>query len=248
MINQELIKFEDFVNLYDNKVDKITFKKAHTHRVVAFCKQLADYLKLDEKDTRIAMLLGLYHDLGRFEQIRVYNTFDDFKSEDHAILSNKMLDKYNFLEEEVDANVIKTAIYNHNKFAIEDNLDARTLMFCKLIRDADKLDIITMFSKKELKVTATKFTISDIVYETLMNEQLIRHEDTEHKLDYYMLEVGLVFDLYFNYSIKYSKDHHIFIDLIDIIASNNPQESDRLIKVKNKLIEYTDQRLLNEKD
>ena len=40
------------------------------------------YLKLDEYETDVAWLTGMLHDVGRFEQIKRYNTFNDAQSVD----------------------------------------------------------------------------------------------------------------------------------------------------------------------
>ena len=42
-----------------------------------------------------------------------------------------------------------TAIGNHNRLAIEDGLDEKTLLFAKLIRDADKCDIFRVFAQED---------------------------------------------------------------------------------------------------
>ena len=49
-----------------------------------------------------------------------------------------------------DYQVVYTAIKNHNKFVIESNLTERELLFSKLIRDADKLDILYALGNKEI--------------------------------------------------------------------------------------------------
>ena len=38
--------------------------------------------------------------------------------------------------------IIKKAIHNHNKLLIEEGLTKEEELFCKIIRDADKLDIL----------------------------------------------------------------------------------------------------------
>ena len=48
----------------------------------------------------------------------------------------------NFWNNTDDYEVIRFAIENHNKFAIEKTDNKRALMHAKLIRDTDKLDIM----------------------------------------------------------------------------------------------------------
>ena len=48
-------------------------------------------LNLSEEDILLAELIGLLHDIGRFEQIKNYHTFLDKESIDHAEYGNKIL-------------------------------------------------------------------------------------------------------------------------------------------------------------
>ena len=61
----------------------------HTYRVAALCEQIARSIPLTEEQTDHAWLAGLLHDVGRFEQLRRYGTFEDAKSIDHAACSRK---------------------------------------------------------------------------------------------------------------------------------------------------------------
>ena len=50
--------------------EKIKLKIDHTYRVAGLCQRIAESLGLSEPDVDIAWLLGMLHDIGRFEQIR----------------------------------------------------------------------------------------------------------------------------------------------------------------------------------
>lgn len=39
------------------------------------------------------------------------------------------------------AKIVETAIRSHSCFRLDESLDEETLMFCNIIRDADKIDI-----------------------------------------------------------------------------------------------------------
>ena len=66
------------------------------------------------------------------------------KKIEHAEFGVKVLFEDNlitkFIEDRKYDNIISKAIYNHNKFKIEDNLNDIELLHCKIIRDADKID------------------------------------------------------------------------------------------------------------
>ena len=121
----------------------ILIKEKHTGYVTANSIQLAKYLKLPEHDIELAEVIGLFHDVGRFRQYSIYRTFNDADSEDHADLGLKVIDELDFFNElsTEDNELVHFAIKNHNKKVIEPTDNDRKILFAKIIRDADKLDI-----------------------------------------------------------------------------------------------------------
>lgn len=121
----------------------IVIKEKHTGYVTANCIELAKFLNLSKHDVELAEIIGLFHDVGRFYQYQEYKTFNDAQSEDHAELALKVIDKLDFFNEldKNDLDVMKFAIQNHNKKTIAPIDDERKILFAKILRDADKLDI-----------------------------------------------------------------------------------------------------------
>ena len=121
----------------------ILIKEKHTGYVTANCVELAKNLNLSQHDVELAEIIGLFHDVGRFYQYQKYKTFNDAQSEDHAELAFKVIDDLEFFNEldAKDNEVMRFAIQNHNKKTVAPTDDERKILFAKLIRDADKLDI-----------------------------------------------------------------------------------------------------------
>ena len=124
-------------------VDGIILKEKHTWKVVKNCENLAKHLNLNEHDSLLAKMIGLFHDVGRFYQFTVYRTFNDALSENHAKLGLKVIKDLPFMAklDEEDLATLKFAIGNHNAKEIAPTENQRHLAFAKLIRDADKIDI-----------------------------------------------------------------------------------------------------------
>ena len=85
--------FAEYVRNYDPSDEKIKLKIDHTYRVAGLCQSIAKSLNLSEADVDIAWLLGMLHDIGRFEQIRRFGTFSDADSVDHAEFGADLLFK-----------------------------------------------------------------------------------------------------------------------------------------------------------
>ena len=162
--------FAEYVRNYDPSDEKIKLKIDHTYRVAGLCQRIAESLGLSEPDVDIAWLLGMLHDIGRFEQIRRFGTFNDVQSVDHAEFGADLLFKEGLIrkfaegyyeecelaepENQEDEQIIKNnehhnkdtgllelAIRQHNKYRVKEDLTERQRMFCDILRDADKVDI-----------------------------------------------------------------------------------------------------------
>ena len=131
-------EFNEYVSNYDMSNINIKFKYSHSLRVRSLNKIYAKLLNFPEEDIALAELIGLLHDIGRFEQIRIYNSINDHETIDHADLGIKILFEdgliKKFWSNEEDYEIIKFAIKNHNKYEIPVVDDARMLKQAKLIR------------------------------------------------------------------------------------------------------------------
>ncbi|MDR3587689.1 MAG: HD domain-containing protein [Desulfosporosinus sp.] len=140
--------FEDYALSYpseDVEVEaNLRYKKEHSLRVRDYMLTLGRDLQLDTNQMLLAEVIGLFHDVGRFEQYVKYHTFKDHESEDHAELGLLVLEREQIFSgrvSELEEEIILTAIKNHNQLVIHEDIGGTTLLFCQLIRDSDKLDI-----------------------------------------------------------------------------------------------------------
>lgn len=128
--------FKEYVKKYNPDDSKVKLKIAHIERTAEVAKKLATELMLEKEDIELAELIGLLHDIGRFEQIRIYHTFVDKISIDHGKLGAKILFEdgliRNFIEDKKYDTIIKKAIINHNKSKIEDGLDEKQICIVRL--------------------------------------------------------------------------------------------------------------------
>ena len=237
------ILFKQFVLTYDVKDERIRRKYEHSLNVVDLCEKIAIYLNLPKEDILIAKMIGLLHDFGRFEQIKVYNTFDDKRSVDHAKLGIKLLEEFGFAEFVTDKsiqNLIKKAILNHNKNFIDDNLSEREKLFAKIIRDADKIDIYRLWQENEFETVSS--LIDDKIYERMLKCEY-DYESITNKLDYYVLLLGLIYDVNFAWSIKYLKEKDYLNIILDKVIKANLHEEKRLNNIKEKINSYIERRM-----
>ena len=146
-----MAEFKNYTDDYDSTDEKVRLKIDHTYRVAELCERIARSEGMEEADIELAWLLGMLHDVGRFEQLRRYGTFIDAESIDHAQLGadilfgegdskeGKIRDYVQGTEEDI---LIETAIRVHNRYRVPEDLPARTEKLSHILRDADKIDIL----------------------------------------------------------------------------------------------------------
>lgn len=138
-------EFLKYTNKFDINEEAIKRKIEHSLRVMEISKKLAKQIGLSEEDVNLATLIGLLHDIARFEQYTLFKTYNDLNSIDHGDFGVAILKEKNYIrkyikEDQYD-DIIFKAVKNHNKYKIEKELTEKELLFIKIIRDADKLDI-----------------------------------------------------------------------------------------------------------
>lgn len=207
--------FKEYVCNYDINDGKIALKYNHILRVAEIAKKIATDLELSEEDILLAELIGIFHDIGRFEQVKRFNTFVDRDSINHGeygvkvLFEDGLIEKFNI--DEKYYKTIKLAVLNHNRKAIEDGLDEHDLLHCKIIRDADKLDIFyVLLTDKTINTYGT-----DSLENETFSDEIVREFKEEHHMDYgqrktfgdkWVCHMAYVFDFNFKSSYKVMKE------------------------------------------
>ena len=214
------------INILEDKIDNyikslaptneeivwnFNMKIEHAKRVQQNIIDICNSINLSDEQIYIAKIIAILHDIGRYEQYLHYGTFKDNDSIDHATLGLEVIERENFLKN-IDSNeLIKTAIYFHNKKDLPTELSKEEMLFCKLIRDADKLDIFALIinyyeqekigkqRSLELSLPDTP-EISTAVYNSLMNAKIVNIGDVKNLNDFKLLQIGWIYDINFEFT------------------------------------------------
>lgn len=231
--------FDTYTSKYDISDERIYGKIVHTYAVAANCIYICNELKLNDHDEMIAYAIGMLHDVGRFEQASKYHTFIDSVS-DHAIEGADYLFNQggisNFIPEKCfnreDLKLIETAIRQHNKHLLDEGLSERELLFCNIIRDADKIDIYRFNAKQSFEVSheytekeVASSEPSEIIIEAFRNKQTVDFSKRKTKADIYLSHVALCFGLVFDSSKKLLDSQGNIWKMMDF-SFDNPKVQD----------------------
>ncbi len=227
----------------------IEVKKKHSREVMKNAAHLAEALNLERNDIRLASVIGILHDIGRFEQFKKYHTFSDKKSENHALLSVKVINRDHLIND-LDMNeqdLVKKAIACHNMKEIPGNLTEREQLFCNLIRDADKLDIWRVVTDyycqmEEEPNNALQLDLPDtpgyskVNLQDIMEERIVDLQNLQNLNDFKLLQVGWIYDLNFKESLGILKERGYMKTLLNTLP-----DDEELIKMKARVKQYLNQ-------
>lgn len=236
-------QFECYLNHYDRDDDKIRLKIVHTYGVVECSRQITQRMGLPEEDRQLAQLIGLLHDIGRFEQLKRYNSFEP-NTMDHASFGVQILFEEGMIRQFVKENtwdsIIRTAIAKHSEYKLEGIEDSRELMHARIIRDADKLDncrvkledsIETMLGVSAEEVGKTK--ISPEVMEQVYRKESILSQTRKTKMDYWVSYLAYFFDINYEATFQIIREQNYVDRLINRIPYSNPETVTKMEEVRS---------------
>lgn len=233
-------QFKEYVKDYNPEDEKIKLKIKHIERVAENSKRIATHLKLDQEDIELAELIGLLHDIGRFEQVRLYHTFVDKDSINHGEYGVKILFEdgliRKFIEDDKFDKIIKLAILNHNRADIEKGLTERENLHAKIIRDADKADIFTVLvsgDKKAIweKEDLSNDKISDEIYREFIEDKRINYKERQTSADILVSHFNYVYDLNFEETKKIIKENKYIDKLYERFKFNDKETMKRFNEI-----------------
>jgi len=244
--------YSSFNGLSDEQKNNFTIKKEHSLRVAEISYSLADKLHLNEEEKYLAYFIGLFHDIGRFNQLLEYNTFNDSKSVDHADYSVQVLNKGDFFSKLNDKQIeiALLSIAAHNKRELPKGLSEDECTFAQLIRDADKLDILKVLSDYYSNPRAVPnhtltwempkgSKVSSAVSKQILSGALVSKEKVANEMDIKVMQLSWVYDINYKPSFELVMQKR-FLEKI----YNSMPKNDAVIEIYRKVKVYAENKFM----
>lgn len=222
MITDNILKecnlaFEEFFQslIIDSPENQQQFEeiRAHSLRVADNSLQLANVLLQTEDEKRITIINALFHDVGK-ASLYSKNMEPLVIQREHGVVSAKLIQHMEFfqgLPAEVQLIVLKS-VENHNLIKLPKLDNDPQMLYAKLLRDADKLDVFDSshrYFKERYGVRPVvtmelnnSIEISEKILKNIWAGKPGAHEDMKSMNDYKLLLISLVFDLNFKYTFR----------------------------------------------
>lgn len=245
--------FREYADRYDLSDPKIKLKYDHTFRVAALCDDIAGSIGLKGEEKDLAWLSGVFHDIGRFEQVRRFGTFQDGDSVNHAALSAELLFREGMVREYVadssEDMLLEKAVCLHNAYKLPSSLTGREWRYCTILRDADKVDILRVncdtpvseiynLPEKQFETAA----VTDAVYADIMAGQNVYRPHSKTAIDFLIGHMSFVFGLVYPESVRQMKEQG-YLERIMHFPTKNPETEQKLAEIRSFIHAYMDRRI-----
>jgi hypothetical protein len=234
----------------------IELKHKHSNRTCGETRYLLKKLGIDEYQGFIAQAIALFHDLGRFEQFTKFRTYNDGKSISHSKLAMEILEREKVLDD-LDAfekQVIMTAIQYHTEKELPVSIPENVMVFCKLIRDADKLDIYRVVTegykqyhedpenfRYEIEFPDSEGYNSEIA-ETVLKGERVNYGLIRNFNDIKLCELAWVYDINFKASFERIKAKRYLQQIIKYLPVD-----EGIKQIEKKVLDYVDDKINSDK-
>jgi hypothetical protein len=217
MISQETL--EQFREEYNQIIHSVETKgfaeqqaleqwKTHNEKVVENSLLLGQSLGMEEGEMRMAEILGLFHDIAHFRELSSSPYFSDLTETGHAEAGAELLTHlppFKQLEAAKQDILQKVTIF-HNKPELPRKENEFVVYYLKLIRDADKLDVLRMtadfLTYRDVKVSPADSlnlskspAISPNITRAIIEGLIPKKEDMVTFNDFILLQLSWVFEL-----------------------------------------------------
>lgn len=248
-IDRQRVKeqFASYTRNYDPEDTKIALKIAHTYRVADHCEQIASSIGLTDEEVEFAWLSGMLHDIGRFEQVKRYNTFIDSESVDHAEFGADLLfGEEGLISDYIDDRdwdaMLEIVIRQHNKYRMDETISGKTLVFCNILRDADKVDIFRVNVETPMEeiynVTEDVLLtsgVSEKVMEQVRERHAINRDIMDSPAEHLIGHIALTFELVYEKSRELAKEQGYILKMFEFPTRN--ESTKRALKESLSILE-----------
>ena len=206
MRSSRLLKyFEEYIKKIDMSNSWAKAKYFHSLKSMDLAKIIATNLNIfNEEEIVIMQLIALFHDIGNFEQ-KNYNYLDNFE-EDSTMKSIEILFDDGLIRKITDEtkydNMIKVAIFCHNKDGLPKNIDEKMICACNIMKDVHKLEELRMVINYPYIDNRINTYPSTLVYNEFKLFRPLKRELSDNNADNILIVMSNLFGL--NYKISYS--------------------------------------------
>lgn len=240
-----IVEFEKYLKKFDLTIKENKYKYEHTFRVVDLAKIICENENFSTEEKKLALISSLLHDIARFEEWTRYHSWSKI---DHGDLGYEILNYNNYILKYVDEkhkNIVLDSVKYHNKIEIPDTLDKTTKKILKLVRDADKLDILNTqynpYNEKSLTLHYdfnTKNDIDNEIVNNFISEKMLPYKEVTNITEDIIYYLSYIYDINYRSSFKIIYNLNILdikLELLKKVINDNKKYKIIELKIRDYL-------------
>lgn len=192
--------FWNFVNKYDTSNSNILRKIIHSFSVAEKCYSIACEFNLNKQQREFCYLIGLFHDIGRFEQWKLYQTYNDKLSVDHGDLGAEILKEFDAKDFNISNEqmlVMIDAIKFHTKPYTQNNDEVK--FYNEIVKNADAYANVITTASGVQQMTVKEDGVTTCILNDFLNLKPLYIYSPKTKLDRALMLSACVYYVKFNY-------------------------------------------------
>ena len=206
MRSSRLIKcFDEYIKKIDMNNAWAKAKYFHSMKSMDLARNIATDLGIfTEEEVVVIELIALYHDIGNFNE-KDYNYLDS-NGEDTTMKSIEILFDEGLIrkitEDTKYDNLIKLAIFCHNKEGLPKNIDDKTICICNIMKDVYRIEELHMAINYPYIDNRISEYPTTMVYDSFKTFKEINTKISDNNADNVLVVLSKLFGL--NYKISYA--------------------------------------------
>lgn len=176
--------FFQIVKRYDINNTNIQRKIMHVFEVANRCFAIACKFKCKREYVNLCYLIGLFHDIGRFEQWKLYQTYNDKESVNHGelsgqILKDEIVDQLDISQREKE--ILIFAVSHHTVPVVTQDKELK--FFDAVIKNADAFANVITSAAGIQQMTVDKTGYNKLVYDDFVNMKPLNKYNIQTRLE-----------------------------------------------------------------
>ena len=203
--------FEQYIKKFDMIKGNVKAMYFHSIKMMELCKDIASNLGVfTEEEIKVCGLIGLFHDISRFnnknKRCMILDDDTDYTRDtiNQLFVSDKLI--RNITKDTKYDNIIKIAIYCHNKNGLPKGFDKKTLHFCMVLQDAHVIENFRMIINYPYMDMYIDNLPNSLVYNYFRNYKVINSKVSDNDADKILEVMSYIFGIHYPYSYYLLKE------------------------------------------
>ena len=240
--------FENYVKKFDMNKGNVKSLYFHSIKMMELCKSIASNLGVfTEEEIIICGLIGLFHDISLFsnknKNFIMLDDDNDYSKDTISLLFDTEKLIRDITKKTDYDNIIKVAIYCHNKNGLPKGFDKKLLHYCMVIQDAHVVDNFRMLVNYPYMDMHIDNLPNSLVYNDFKNYKVINARVSDNDADKILEVMSSIFGVHYMYSYYLLKEEGCVNKLFQSLYINDRNINKFFMQIVRVLNLYIDRKI-----